>query len=300
MTSNRTMEALALAAVSAVLIGFGDNLVRPIAETTGLWQLQLVRSTIVAVLVVAVAALRGMALRPLRWRGVAARSAVQAVALLIYFGCLSFMTVAQAAAGLFTAPIFVLLIGRVAYGHPLGPVRIGAVVVGFLGVLLVLAPGSEAPLSPAALLPLAAGALYALSNIATREWCRGESATVLMLGFFVALGLAGLAGLGLLALLPPMAAPGPAGFVLRGWVTPDATFLLLATVQAVGAALGVVLMVRAYQVAEANRVSVFEYLVLPSAAFWGFVLYDQRIGLAAVLGMALIFAAGVAIALRSR
>jgi drug/metabolite transporter (DMT)-like permease len=97
-----------------------------------------------------------------------------------------------------------------------------------------------------------------------------------------------------------MAAPGPAGFVLRGWVTPDATFLLLATVQAVGAALGVVLMVRAYQVAEANRVSVFEYLVLPSAAFWGFVLYDQRIGLAAVLGMALIFAAGVAIALRSR
>ncbi len=299
-TMNRTILALVLVLGYAILIGFVDNLVRPVAETTGLWQLQMIRSGMVAVLVGLAALAMGLRLRPVRWRGVVARSVVQAAALLIYFGCLGFLTVAQAAAGLFTAPIFVLLIGRLVYGHPLGPVRIAAVAVGFVGVIMVLSPGSEAPVTPAALLPIAAGALYALSNIATREWCEGESATVLMLGYFLALGLAGVVGVVVLAFLPPLDAPGAAGFVLRGWVAPGGEFLLLAAAQAIGSAIGVTAIVRAYQVAEANRVSIFEYVVLPVSAIWSFLLWDERIGWLAVLGMVLIFAAGTAIALRSR
>ena len=52
------------------------------------------------------------------------------LAMLIYFGALAFLPVALVAAGLFTAPIFVLLIPRFAYGQPIGPVQVLAVAVG--------------------------------------------------------------------------------------------------------------------------------------------------------------------------
>ena len=51
--------------------------------------------------------------------------------------------------------------------------------------------------------------------------------------------------------------------------------------------------------AEASRVSVFEYLNLPLAAFWGWVLWGETLGLWAVLGMGLITLAGAMIALRA-
>ena len=297
---NRTLAAMAAILGYAVLIGFTDNFVQVIAVEAGLWQVHFLRScSAVALFALAMVPL-GLRLRPVNWGAVAARSAVHGAALMIYFGCLAFLTVAQVAAGLFTAPIWVLLIGRIVYGHALGPVRIAAVAVGFVGVVLVLTPGADQPLGWASVLPVAAGMLYALGNIATREWCAQESAAALTLGFFVALGLAGLAGLGVLAAFPQVAGAGADGFILRGWVAPSAIFWMWTLVQAAGSMLGVGLMVRAYQLAEANRVSIFEYVVLPVSALWGWVLWSEVITGLAALGMVMIFAAGAMIAARAR
>lgn len=299
-TENRTLAALAAILGYAVLIGFTDNFVQVIAREAGLWQFHFLRTCIAALLFALAMVPLGLRLRPVNLRAVLARSAVHGAALLIYFGCLAFLTVAQAAAGLFTAPIWVLLIGRFVYGHALGPVRVAAVAVGFLGVILVLMPGADQPLGWASVLPVAAGMLYALGNIATREWCGRESAAGLTLGFFLALGLAGLLGLVMLAVFPQSPQAGADGFILRGWVTPSPTFWLWTAVNAVGSVLGVGLMVRAYQLAEANRVSIFEYVILPVSALWGWVLWDEHISWVAGLGMVMIFGAGAAIAARAR
>ncbi len=296
---NRTLAALAAILGYAVLIGFTDNFVQVIAREAGLWQFNFLRSCIAALLFALVMAPLGLRLRPVNPAAVVARSVVHGGALLIYFGCLAFMTVAQAAAGLFTAPIWVLLIGRIVYGHALGPVRVVSVVVGFVGVMLVLKPGSEQPLGWISFLPVVAGMLYALGNIATREWCARESAAGLTLGFFLALGFAGLVGLAVLAVFPQAPVAGADGFILRGWVAPSATFWFWTTVQAAGSMLGVGLMVRAYQLAEANRVSIFEYVILPVSALWGWVLWGEVITWGAALGIALIFVAGAMIAARA-
>ena len=299
-TLNRTRAALLAVLGYAALIGFTDNFVRLVAEEVGLWQFHALRTGMAVVLFALGARVFGLALAPKRWAPMIARSAIHAASMLVYFGCLAFLTVAQTAAGLFTAPIFVLLFSRFLFGHALGPVRIAAVALGFVGVVLVLQPGSQSPLGWASLFPVAAGALYALGNLATREWCEGESAASLTLGFFVALGLAGLAGMGALALWQPEVPAGAAGFILRGWVTPSGTVLFWTFVQALGSTLAVSLMVRAYQLADASRVSVFEYVILPISALWSWILWDQTIAALAVLGMGLIIAAGAMIALRNR
>ncbi|MFN4128718.1 MAG: DMT family transporter [Paracoccaceae bacterium] len=299
-TQDRTLAATGLICGYAMLIGFTDNYVRVIAQDHGLWQFHFTRTLMAFALLGLLVPILGLRLRPVNLRAVVARSLIHGLAMVIYFGALAFLPVAIVAAGLFTAPIFVLLISRFAYGHVIGPVRILAVAIGFVGVLVVLGPEAMSGASAAAILPVLAGALYALGNVATREWCPEESAETLVAGFFGILGLFGAVGMVLLTLAPLVAPLGPDGFLLRGWVTPTRPFLFWTFVQAAGSLLGVGMMIRAYQITDAGRASVMEYVILPASAFWSWALWDELLAPMAVGGMVLIVAAGSMIALRAR
>ena len=298
-TPNRTLAAAGAVLVYACVIAFTDNYVRVIAEDAGLWQFHATRTAMAMVLLAVLAVPLGLRLRPKRFRGVFARSAIHGAAMLIYFGALAFLPVAQVAAGLFTAPIFVLLIQRFAYGQPISGVQVLAVAVGFVGVVMVLGPEAMSGATLAALLPVIAGALYAMGNIATREWCAGESAETIVAGFFGMLGVMGLIGMAVLWAVPVAVPEGAEGFLQRGAVWPTGSFLWWTFVQAAGSLLGVGMIIKAYQIAEASKVSVFEYIILPASAAWGFVLWDETLTWLAVSGMALIALAGVLIARQS-
>ena len=299
-TKDRTLMAAGLISVYAFVIGFTDNYVRVIAEEAGLWQFHFTRSCMTAVLLGLGVAIWGFRVKPRSWRAVVARSAIHGSAMVIYFGALAFLDVALVAAGLFTAPIWVLLISRFVYGHAIGPLRIFAVILGFVGVVLVLGPEALAGASLPAVLPVLAGAMYAMGNIATREWCAQESAETLLAGFFGALGVIGAVGMAVLW-LAPIAVPGGAeGFLQRGPVWPSGTFYFWTFVQAAGSLVGVGMMIRAYQITDASKASVLEYVILPASAFWTWVLWGTGLAPLAVAGMVLIVAAGSMIALRAK
>jgi hypothetical protein len=67
-------------------------------------------------------------------------------------------------------------------------------------------------------------------------------------------------------------------------------------VQAAGSLLGVGMIVKAYQIAEASRVSVFEYVILPASAAWGFILWGEELSWIAVARHVADRAGGVLIA----
>ncbi len=300
VTQDRTLAAAGLIFVYATVIGYTDNYVRVIAESAGLWQFHFTRTCMAMVLLGLAALVLGLRLRPVNLRAVVARSTIHGLAMVIYFGALAFLPVALVAAGLFTAPIFVLLISRFAYGHAIGPVRIFAVLLGFAGVILVLGPEALSGASLAAVLPILAGAMYAMGNIATREWCAQERAETLLAGFFMALGVIGALGMAALTLWPTEVPAGAEYFLMRGPVWPDGAFWLWTFVQAAGSLIGVGMMIRAYQITDASRASVLEYMILPASAFWSYVIWGQTLGALAWVGMALIVAAGTMIALRAR
>ena len=265
--------------VYATVIGFTDNYVRVIATDAGLWQFHATRTAMALVILAVAAVPLGLRLRPKRARAVLARSAIHGTAMVIYFGALAFLPVAQVAAGLFTAPIFVLLIQRFAFGQPISRVA-GAGGGGRLcwAWSWCLGPRRCRGQALAALLPVIAGALYAMGNIATRAWCADESAETLLAGFFGMLGVFGLIGMAVLTLLPVEAAAKArrdscnAGRCGRRGRSCWWTF-----VQAAGSLLGVGMMIRAYQMAEAARVSVFEYVILPASAFWTWVIWGETL-----------------------
>jgi drug/metabolite transporter (DMT)-like permease len=119
-------------------------------------------------------------------------------------------------------------------------------------------------------------------------------------GFFLALGVLGAIGMAVLSVWPLDVPEGPAGFVMRGPVWPSGTFLFWTFVQAAGSLLGVGMMIRAYQLADAGRVSVFEYVILPASAAWSWLIWGETLTPLAIAGMVLIAVAGMMIALRAR
>ena len=297
---DRPLAALGFIAAYALLIGFTDNFVRFIAAEAGLWQFHATRTAMALVVLALLARPLRLRLRPVKWQAVAARSIIHATAMVIYFGALAFMPVALAAAGLFTAPLFVVLIGRFAYRQPITAGQVAALALGCVGVVMVLGPQVLAGASFAAGLPVVAGALYALGNVATRAWCGQESAEVLAAGFFAALGVFGLIGMAVLAVVPLPVAEGAAGFVVRGAVWPGAGVWFWIFVQAAGSLLAVGLMVRGYQVTTAAKASIFEYLVLPASGVWSWLLWGEVLGSLALSGMVLIAGAGALIAFGRR
>ena len=298
--SDKTLMAAGLILIYAVIIGFTDNFVRVIAAESGLWQFHFVRGIIAISLICLVGVPMGLRLRPVNLRAVVVRSALHGAAMIIYFGALAFLPVALVAAGLFSAPIFVLLISGLVYGEPIGLYRIGAVVTGFVGVVLVLGPQAMTGASLPALLPVLAGLIYAMGNITTRRWCSQESAATLLTGFFVALMIIGAVGLTVLAVFPWPVPAGVDGFLQRGAIWPSATVWFWTFVQAAGSLVAVGMMVRAYLIADVTRVAVFEYAILPASAFWSWIIWGETLSWVAVAGMGLISAAGLMIAVRAR
>lgn len=279
--------------VGMATLGLSDNLVILVASDSSLWQFHLMRSLMVMAMLVSVAALGFGVLRPKRWLAVAGRSAMQAIALLIYFGCLAILPIGVVVAGFFTAPLFVALIAAVFQGKRIGLIQTTAIGVGFLGALLVIRP-DPAALDLVSFLPVLAGLFYAIGAVATRAWCEGEGTLALSAGFFVALGLFGAIG----CLVFPGTGYGPEGFSSRGWMPLDAELFLWLAVQAVGAMIGILCIFRGYQIGEASQVAVFEYSLLIFASAWAWYLWGQVVPPLGLFGMALIILSGATVAIR--
>ncbi len=285
--------------VSAMaFIGVIDNFIPRVATEIGLWQFHLIRALLATPLVIGLSLLGLGRLGPRRLWAVALRSFLVAIAMLFYFSALALMSIAQALAGLFTSPIFILLISALALRQRIGPWRILAVVVGFTGILFVLQPDPN-DFDAMVLIPVAGGLFYAMGAITTRSLCAGESTVAMLLGMLVALGTAGAGGLVYLGLFPIESIPGPDGFVTRGWVWPMWQAFPWVVVQAAGSVAGVFLIIKAYQLGEPSYVSVFEYSVMIFGPLFAWVAFGQPVTYWQIVGIALIAVAGGIIAVRS-
>ncbi len=299
MLASKTAQAALCAITGMALLGFIDNFVKLMAQDIGLWQFHFARSLIILTIIGAFSFALGWTVRPKNFGAVAFRSFFSASAMIFYFGAVAALPIAQVGAGLFTAPIFVLIISAAFYGVAIGPWRIIAVGLGFLGVLLLLRPDAGS-FNTTSLIPIFAGLLYGYGAVCTRMYCAEESTITMVTGFFGVLGLWGAGGLIWFAVSGMPTDPIQDGFFATGWQpwTQNAVFWTVA--QAVISVIGLGLITRAYLLADASHVAVFEYSFLISAGFWSYILWDELPDAIGLIGIALIVAAGAVIILRTR
>ena len=289
MVQGQNARAAGLALLACAILSFIDNFVYLISQETGLWQFQVFRVLFALPLLFLSAKVLKLACKPKNLQKTAIRSVFVATGLLIYFAALGVLPVAQAGAGLYSSPIWVLVFSIVIFGVRVSVPRILAITGGFIGVLMLLQPDFT-EFSAVSLFPLVAGAFYGLGMMATRHWCAEESAITLTIGVLSTIGVASVVALSALTIWP---VPGEdPGFIFKGWSPVSGEFLLLTLGQAVGAVMAVPLITQAYRIGAPSYVAVFEYSFLVFAALWTYLLWSQGTNALAWFGIIVISVSG--------
>ena len=211
-----------------------------------------------------------------------ARSLCLVCATLCFFGALRFLPLAEGSAISFLAPMFAIVLSMPVLGERPTRARWLSAVGGFVGILILVRPGS-AVFHPATGLLVLAAISNALYQLLTRKLPGDSPHTTL---FYSAL----VGTIGLSLMLP--FADFPATFSLR-----DAVFLLEL---GLFAGLGHYLLITAYLRAPASLIAPFTYLQMIWATAYGYIVFDQLPDGFSALGMAVIVASGVALVLHER
>jgi drug/metabolite transporter (DMT)-like permease len=231
-----------------------------------------------------------------RWMTV--RAFILFVSYTTYYLAFPALPLAEAVALFFTAPLFITLLASPMLGERVGLRSWLAIVMGFIGVLIMLRPGT-ALFEPAALLSLMSALMYGLAAVMTRRLGISETASVMS---FYQNGVY-LLGAGSLALvLKAMGAEDAAhpslDFLIRPWQRPNITdFLLMGACGAI-AAIGMTFITQAYRIAQANLVASFEYTGMLWAPLWGLLFFSEVPRWTTAVGALLIVSSGL-VALRN-
>ncbi len=277
------------------IFGFSDNLTLLVSDEIGVGQFHFSRSLIAVFMVALLGRILGLSVVPKQWKPVLARTFFMVVAIFLYFSVMPMMPIAEAGAGLFTSPIFVLLFSVVVYKERIGWRRIFAVVVGSVGVLLVLQPGGEG-FSVYHMLPVLSGASYAIGSIITFRHLQNESSFAILMSFIVSIGLCGaIVASGLTIFPAPTDLLKQAPFLFRGWQNVDEQFWIWMAVIAAGASLALSMMTRAYQLTKTSYAAIYEYAYIISVGFFSWLFWGAIPGMLSALGIALIILSGIII-----
>lgn len=199
----------------------------------------------------------------------------------LFIAGLSHLQMAEASAISFVSPAFITALSVPFLGEQVGVRRWAATLVGLLGVVIVIRPGSDA-LQTAALFPLGSAACWAVAMIATRKLgAQDRSETTLLWSAVV--------GLALLTVMLPF-----------DFVTPTLDDVGLGVCLGIAASTGQYLLILAYRRATASVLAPFSYIQLLSSAALGFVVFGSVPDAFAFLGAAVIIASGLYIVHREQ
>lgn len=296
---HRTAQGVGFILASVLTMAFADAMVKLVSQNLTIWQVFFARSLVAAPVLAVLLLILGTSLKPLSPSWALLRSVLLVLCWLAYYAALPVLSLSVAAVAVYTGPIWIALLSAALIGEPVNLRQWGGVLLGFLGVIAILKPGTDA-FSWFTLLPLLAAFLYALAMVLTRSKCREEPPLTLALvlhGSFLVAGLAGTGALAFIGLGADTKAAYP--FLLGDWAPMgigDWGLMALLGGLAAGYFAGVA---RAYQIAAPSIIATFDYAYLVSAALWGYVLFSETPDLFTIGGMILITIAGFIVAART-
>ena len=202
------------------------------------------------------------------------RSILLVSSTLTFWLALMFLPLADCVVILFIAPLLVTVLAAPVLGESVGRHRWTAVLLGFVGVLVVMRPGSTI-FAWVSILPFITAFLYAGVQISTRILGRTDGALTTLL--YSSAGGAIICTIG----------------VLFFWVTPSpGQWLVLVWLGFLGA-LGHYLMIKAYGLAPASLLAPFDYITLIWATILGFAVFGDLPDGWTVLGALIIMSSGL-------
>lgn len=289
---SRNMHGLVCIEVGMLFFVVQDALMKSLLETYPVWMLICLRSCIaLVVLVPVIAALQGArGLMTSLWYLHLARAFLFATGFSMFYAAFPFMGLAEVTTIFFSAPLMTALLASLILKETIGPHRIGALVIGFIGVIIAMNPTGDA-FSWVAVLPLMCALTYAIGQVLARViGDRDSSLTTGLYTLVPAAPMILLLGWSLNQIIDL----GPEFHHLR-WAFPSEALTDIPRLLLVGSAglIGWILISRAYQVANASFIAPFDYTYLPIALALAYILWHEVPPTTTLIGMGLIVLSGL-------
>lgn len=219
-----------------------------------------------------------------QWRLALARGAILTGAQFSFYLSLGLLTFATASTITYANSLFAVALAVPLLGEKVGWIRWSAVVIGFVGVIWIVKPGSDA-FSPAALLPLGAAACYALVGVTIR--LMDDDVPTPLINLYSS--VTALVGAVLLTLFiggfSPLSHPNDIWwFMAMGGFGGCAVLFLIMS----------------YRMAEQSNLAPFNYFGIPLAFLLGWMFFDEAPWRELFPGALLILASGLLIVWRER
>jgi len=195
---------------------------------------------------------------------------------LLFVYAVKYAALADAVAVSFVAPFFLTLLGALVLGETVSLKRWLAVLVGFIGAVIIIRPGGDA-VHPSVMLVAVAALFYAMRQTIGRLLADTDK-TITTIAYT--------------ALISTAIISIPLPFV---WVTPDTTKVFsIILCMAILAAVAEVLVIKALEVAEAAVVAPIHYSLIIWSSMYSFFIFNQFPDIWTWIGTAIIVIAGMA------
>ncbi len=219
-------------------------------------------------------------------RNHAVRGIVGSCSMGLGFAGLKFLPLPEVTAIQFVTPIATVLLAALILGERFRLVRIAAVMLGFVGVVIIVAPRLSVGLGSVealgVLLVLGSAFLAALAQIFVKGMAGQESTTAIVFWFTATSSVLSLVTI-------------PFGWV---WPTgPEVVFLIGAGLLG---GVGQILLTSSYRFADAGVLAPFTYVSMLWSVLIGYIWFNEIPTLGMLAGAALVICAGVIIVLRER
>lgn len=202
------------------------------------------------------------------------RSVLMLATTSLFFAGLLFVPLAEASAMMLISPLIVTALAVPILREPVGPRRWAGVVIGMIGAMIIIRPGS-AMMSLGILLPAAAAASYAVYQVSTRLLSRADP--ILTTLFYTAL---------VGAVMTSLAAP-------FYWTEPTPAAWALMIGAGLCGGIGHFALIKALTLSPASVIAPYGYLNLIWATVYGFLIFAELPDVWTITGAAIITGSGL-------
>ena len=198
-----------------------------------------------------------------------------------YFFGLKYLLLTENISIVHSAPIIAALLAIPVLGERLGVHRMGAIIIGFIGVIIIVKPGTDI-FRYASLLPLISALFMASVYLSTRSLMNTDSSISIIFYYSLALLITSII------------------FLPNDFVIPSISQLIPLMSLGVMGTLGHYFMSQAAKNAEVVVISPFEYSSFIFVGVMGYIFYNEVPSISIIIGGILIIAGGVYVVYREQ
>ena len=295
-------KGILLIVLGMLVFSFQDAIIKGLSKEASLLQIFVLRG-ILGILFLSI--FLKITKRPISFRSkqpliAITRGLLFPISFLCFYLAVAAMPIAEASALFFVSPIFMTILSKIILKNKIGIHRIGAIAIGFLGILLIVKPEFN-NFNWVMVLPIITAFCYALSMILTILTKEADNVFEQTSHVYMGSIIVGVTVYLIFGHYDNYYYNNPSiNYLLREWDFNNIKILSKILIISIFGTTGIFCLMIAYRISLASIIAPFEYTIIIYALIIGYIIFGEVLDYSSLIGIALIITSGLYILIREK